>query len=168
MAAVLFVLLLVFSSCSTPVVDLTLDANGGTFSDSGSVYVMNVEKESAITVSQTPVREGWAFAGWYLDKDCTQSAQQLLASGITQPVTLYAKWEQYTITFDSKGGSGVEPIVTDGKSMLNLPQPEREGYQFDGWYFDDGEWQRPLTEETLLESPITSDATVYAKWLAVR
>lgn len=165
LTVLLFVALLACSSCATPPVDLTLDANGGAFSDGTRVCVMKVEKGSAITVSQIPEKEGWAFAGWYLDKECTQPAQQVLALGIEEPVTLYAKWEQYTITFDSKEGSEVEPIITDGKSKLELPQPQREGYQFMGWYFDDEEWLRPLEEETLVGSPITSDVTVYAKWM---
>lgn len=72
---------------------------------------------------------------------------------------------EYTIYFDSKGGSDVEPIKTDGKSAITLPEdPEKSGYVFGGWYWDDETFDDPLTVNSFLDNPISSNMTVYAKW----
>jgi len=41
------------------------------------------------------------------------------------------------------------------------PNPVREGYTFDGWYFDKDTWQQKFTEGT----HATADLTLYAKWI---
>ena len=51
-------------------------------------------------------------------------------------VTLYAIYglHQYTLTFDSDGGSSVSPQTIDKGSMATLPEdPVKEGYEFTGW-----------------------------------
>ncbi|MBN1993012.1 MAG: InlB B-repeat-containing protein, partial [Anaerolineae bacterium] len=50
--------------------------------------------------------------------------------------TLYAQWtiNQYTLTFDSAGGSPVDSITQDFGSAITAPDdPTREGYTFAGW-----------------------------------
>lgn len=49
---------------------------------------------------------------------------------------LYALWDvnQYTISFDSNGGSVVDSIRQDYNTEITAPEdPTREGYTFDGW-----------------------------------
>ena len=71
-----------------------------------------------------------------------------------------------TINFDTDGGTEIEPINTDGASSINiLRNPEKEGFIFDGWYWDEGTFLRPFTANSLLDEPISGDLTVYAKWL---
>ena len=70
-----------------------------------------------------------------------------------------------TVTFDSNGGTDVDPIiVADGGTITAPADPTRaqEGYtsySFLGWYTDP-------TEGTLFNfnNPITSDLTLYAHW----
>jgi hypothetical protein len=50
--------------------------------------------------------------------------------------TFTAQWSinQYTITFDSKGGSEIAPITQDFGTAVESPaDPTREGYTFAGW-----------------------------------
>ena len=69
-----------------------------------------------------------------------------------------------TISFESNGGSEVEPITVDAQSEVNLPMnPTKEGYNFDGWYLDNNTFEEPAIE--ILNSPITSDLVLYAKWI---
>ena len=71
-----------------------------------------------------------------------------------------------TIHFDTDGGTEIESITTDGASTINIPNnPEKEGFVFDGWYWDEGTFLRPFTANSLLDEPISGDLTVYAKWL---
>ncbi len=72
--------------------------------------------------------------------------------------------ERYTISFVSNGGSPCEDITTSGKHSLSLPTPQKDGYTFDGWYFDDGQWQTPLERDTFSDKRLKEDITVYAKW----
>lgn len=52
------------------------------------------------------------------------------------PLKCYAKWtvNQYTITFDTDGGSAVSPIKQDYNSSVTAPSdPTKTGYTFKGW-----------------------------------
>lgn len=56
-------------------------------------------------------------------------------------------------------------ITTDGESIVAIPDnPKKEGYVFDGWYWDDGVWAKPFTANSLMDAPISSDMAVYAKF----
>ena len=57
-------------------------------------------------------------------------------------------------------------IDTSGDEVITMPdEPKKEDYIFDGWYWDKDTWQRPFTANSLLDEPISSDMSVYAKWL---
>lgn len=68
----------------------------------------------------------------------------------------------YTVTFDSKGGSAVDPIenVEHGSRIDKPSIPAREGYIFAGWY-KDGEFKEAWNFET---DAVIEDITLYAKW----
>ena len=56
-------------------------------------------------------------------------------------------------------------ISTNGEELIKLPaNPEKEGYVFDGWYWDNEVWKRPFTANSLLDTPLSSDMSVYAKF----
>ena len=74
---------------------------------------------------------------------------------------------KYTLYFDSNGGTEVTSITTDGYSIIQFPEnPTKEGYVFEGWFWDDEIFLEPLTANSLLEEPISSDMTLYAKWVS--
>ncbi len=53
-----------------------------------------------------------------------------------EALTLYPVWNtnQYTITFDTNGGSEIAPITQDYGTAITAPaDPTREGYTFTGW-----------------------------------
>ena len=58
-------------------------------------------------------------------------------------------------------------VSTNGNEKLSLPKnPTKEGYIFDGWYWDEGTWERPFTANSLLNEPLSAEMKVYAKWRA--
>ncbi|WP_180994811.1 leucine-rich repeat protein [Clostridium sp. chh4-2] len=82
----------------------------------------------------------------------------------TADVTVNPKVILYTLTFDSRGGSAIAPIsdLIQG-TVIELPAPLREGYQFDGWYSEpDGgtKFDKSIT--------VSSDITVYAHWTLIK
>jgi uncharacterized repeat protein (TIGR02543 family) len=77
-------------------------------------------------------------------------------------LTLYAGWSvnQYTLSFDSKGGSNVSAISQDFLTPVTEPSPpERLGYTFTGWFVDEG----LQTEYTFTTMP-EENLTLYAGW----
>ena len=72
-----------------------------------------------------------------------------------EPLTLYPVWSpnQYTITFDTAGGSEIAPITQDYGTNITAPaDPTREGYTFIGW---DREIPKTMPAENI---------TLKAKW----
>ena len=74
-----------------------------------------------------PTREGYTFAGWDMDIPETIPAEDM---------SFTAKWiaNQYTLTFDSDGGSDVAAITQDYGTKIETPAaPTKTGYTFAGW-----------------------------------
>jgi len=68
-----------------------------------------------------------------------------------------SKKEEFTVTFDSNGGSSVESqVVEKGDMAVEPTEPTREGYDFEGWY---------LGEEVYdFSAEVTKDITLKAEW----
>ena len=80
-----------------------------------------------ITAPANPTREGYTFIGWDKAIPATMPAGDM---------TITAQWRinQYTITFDTDGGSEIAPITQDYGTAITAPaDPTREGYTFIGW-----------------------------------
>ena len=56
-------------------------------------------------------------------------------------------------------------VDTSGSELIQMPQnPTKEGYTFDGWFWDNQIWEKPFTANSLLDAPLSSDMNVYAKF----
>ena len=78
----------------------------------------------------------------------------------TKADTPDAPKKEFTITFDTQGGSVVKPITIAEGATITLPRnPTKEGYIFDGWYLSD-----EFIEKFNATQTISSNITVYAKW----
>ncbi|QQE78224.1 InlB B-repeat-containing protein [Alicyclobacillus sp. SO9] len=112
------------------------------------------------TVPTNPTRTGSVFAGWYTDSTLQNAFS--FTTPITSSLTLYAKWtpQQYTVTFDSNGGSSVtsESVAYDG-TATNPTNPTKTGSVFAGWYTDS-----TLQNQFSFGTLITGNITLYAKW----
>ena len=101
---------------------ITFDTAGGS-----AVAPITQNYGTAITAPTNPTREGYTFIGWDKAIPTTMPAEN---------VTVTAKWKvnQYTITFDTAGGSEIAPITQDYGTQITAPaNPTREGYTFLGW-----------------------------------
>ncbi len=62
-------------------------------------------------------------------------------------------------------GETYETIETSGNEILSMPEdPVKEGYEFDGWYWDKTTLTQPFTANSLSDEGLKSDIKVYAKW----
>ena len=67
---------------------------------------------------------------------------------------------EYTIAFNSNGGSAVQPIKRNsGSSIGTLPTPTKSGYTFDGWYTSSSGGTKISTS-----TKVTGNVTYYAVW----
>jgi len=67
----------------------------------------------------------------------------------------------YTVTFDSQGGSAVEAATTsEGKVTKPATDPTKDGYTFLGWFAD----AASETEFDFDNTTLTENTTLYAKW----
>ena len=99
-----------------------------------------------ITAPADPTREGYTFIGWDRDIPKTMPAEN---------ITVTAQWEinQYTITFDTNGGSEIAPITQDYGTEITAPDnPTRKGYTFKGW------------DKEIPETMPAENITVTAQW----
>jgi uncharacterized repeat protein (TIGR02543 family) len=135
---------------------LTLDTNGGT-----SISTLTLNYGSAINLSTT-LKTGHSFQGWFTDIGLIQAFT--LSTMPASNLSLYAKWtiNQYTITFETNGGSSIAPIPGNFGDSVSVPNdPTREGYTFSGWYADVN-----LTQVITLPNSIPAqNLTLYASWI---
>ena len=63
------------------------------------------------------------------------------------------------------GDDVYDSVATNGNETIKLPaNPTKEGYEFEGWYWDNGKWKNPFTVNSLLNTPLAADMGVYAKF----
>ncbi len=137
---------------------ITYDANGGEVSEEfiivtfGEPYVL-----------ETPTREGYTFLGWKYNNR--------LISGnlwnIDEDATIVAEWEVETRTYEIEYiivgavGPNLQRTYTNKEEVV-LRTPYKNGYRFDGWYFEGD-----LSGERVYTLPKGTEGHIilYSKWV---
>ncbi|NLZ61530.1 MAG: hypothetical protein GX904_01895, partial [Acholeplasmataceae bacterium] len=117
--------------------------------------------ETAKIILADPTKEGNTFNGWFNNAELTGSQITEIPQGTTGDITLYAKWtvNQYTISFESNGGSPVASITRNFGTTVRRPMATKTGYTFRGWYSDES-----LTTIYTFTTMPAENITLYAKW----
>ena len=120
---------------------ITFDTNGGS-----EIAPITQDYGTEITAPDNPTRKGYTFKGWDKEIPKTMPAEN---------ITVKAQWEinQYTITFDTNGGSEIAPITQDYGTAITAPDnPTRKGYTFKGW------------DKKIPETMPAENITITARW----
>jgi uncharacterized repeat protein (TIGR02543 family) len=121
-----------------------------------------VDYDTTVAEPSAPTRDGYDFGGWYTDAECTQAYD--FAKPVTDDLTLHAKWSRhnYVVTFDDGIASTVDATASvPYEDKLSEPTaPTCVGYDFGGWYTDEG-----CAQAYDFDTPVTADLTLYAKWV---
>lgn len=135
--------------------------------DDSILKTVQVKKNSMITISASypEVRAAdttISNSGWATSKGSEESVVGDYLAGEENidlyPILKKGAW----LIFDSQGGSSVAPeFVPYNGTPVKPEAPTRIGYDFKGWYIDEG-----YSEEFDFDGAVTDDVTVYAKWEA--
>ena len=120
---------------------ITFDTNGGS-----EIAPITQNYGTEITAPDNPTRKGYTFKGWNKEIPETMPAES---------ITVKAQWEinQYTIAFDTNGGSEIAPITQDYGTEITAPDnPTRKGYAFRGW------------DKEIPETMPAENITITARW----
>ena len=120
---------------------ITFDTNGGS-----ETAPITQDYGTEITAPDNPTRKGYTFKGW--DKEIPETMP-------AENITVKAQWEinQYTIAFDTNGGSEIAPITQDYGTEITAPDnPTRKGYTFKGW------------DKEIPETMPAENITITARW----
>ena len=120
---------------TAPTYAVTLNTNGGTINN-GNVTEYTYGVGATLPTADDMTYTGYTFKGWYDNENLTGSPVTAIGGTETGNKEYWAKWEinQYTITFDTNGGSEIAPITQDYGTAITAPaNPTREGYTFIGW-----------------------------------
>lgn len=133
------------------------------FETNGGSLILSVKVKEGETISKPadPTKEGYDFKGWYSDKEL--KTPYAFSTPVQGDLTLYADWakKQYTVSFDSKGGSDVaSQTVAYGDKAVEPKNPTRKGYKFEGWYTD----KNCKGNKYSFDTPVKQDTKLYAKW----
>ena len=120
---------------------ITFDTAGGS-----EIAPITQDYGTQIAAPANPTRKGYTFKGW--DKEIPETMP-------AENITVKAQWEinQYTITFDTNGGSEIAPITQDYGTAITAPDnPTRKGYTFKGW------------DKEIPETMPAENITITARW----
>lgn len=143
---------------------ITVDANGGTFSDGSTTKEYDFKVGDKITGIETPVNGEMEFVDW------SPVLPEVMPG---EDISVSAQWKEKEpetgkITIDPNGGAfpdgstdPFEATVEVGKPIENLPgEPTKDNFEFKGWLNSE-------TGEILPELPesIDGDVTFTAQWV---
>ena len=142
---------------------VTFNSNGGS-----TVVNQTVKEGNKANKPADPTRSGYTFSGWTLNGvgynfNSTVNSNITLVATLTkvqqqvpqQPIPQQPK--NYTVTFDTNGGSAVaNQTVKEGSKVAKPTDPTRSGYVFSGWTLNGTNYD--------FNSAVNSDITLVAKW----
>lgn len=143
-------------------ITVTLDANRGRC-EKTSLTVRSGEAYGTLPAAD---REGFEFAGWYTLKNGGTKVEESTIVANAEAHTLHAHWnvrQTYAVTFDANEGrlsaEEAERTIYAGDTYGTLPIPTRRGYDFTGWFTEDG---TQILAETVFTG--SGNLTLYAHW----
>ena len=133
---------------------VTFDAGIGGYS------VAFVKEDGKAVKPDDPKAEGYTFGGWF-NGETSYDFDEV----VTKDLTLTSQWKpvEYKITYELGEGKNHKDnpaTYTVETATIALGAPAKEGYSFDGWFYDNKYTDRA----TQITKGSIGDMTLYAKW----
>lgn len=151
-------------------VEVELNAAGGKVSKTKIIVYYGSKYLGQLPI---PTRASYQFDGWYTDETGGDKVTVKSIYDENGPEILYAHWTEQPVKvlFIAFNGEVYEKIVSYGMEFGELPEPEKEGYTFGGWYkYKDYRDYRDKGEKKITESSIVQEIAkvkLYARWYPV-
>ena len=147
--------------------NITYKWNGGNELSSAPITFIYNEGITLPTAEEMR-KDHYTFAGWTREASSMNYVTQVEANQYAEDQIFYAQWTptNYTIQFNTNGGTTVAELNYSYGSETTLKKSYRNGYTFEGWYADPALTQ-PIGEKvTSVTIPANSPTTLsfYAKW----
>ncbi|MDY0276714.1 MAG: InlB B-repeat-containing protein [Acholeplasma sp.] len=139
---------------NTPTYIITWEVDGSIIeTDSGVLEGTTPTYDGATPTKVSTAQYSYTFTGWSPTISTATQNQNYVAE-FSQTI------REYTISFNSNGGSTVQAVTDEYDTQLVEPaEPTKEGYHFVSWCLDSG-----LTQTVTWPLEITHNQTLYAKW----
>ena len=146
----------------------------------GDTFISSLKTKGNETIElpDAPEKEDAEFKGWYLDEGIWQeqlTEDYFLSHDIDGDLDSFAYYlakeepapEEFTISF-FVDGELYSSLLTAGNELLSLPEaPNKDNYEFKGWYFDDGTFENRLYPNTYENLPLEANVSVYAYYALI-
>ncbi len=133
---------------------ITYHLNNGTNGINPATYTTE-----DVVVLADATKKGYTFVAWYRNAEFSSDPVAKIPAGSHGNIDLYANYKlnQYTISFDSNGGSEVTAITQDYDTFVDEPaNPAKTGYKFVGWYLNNAKYT--------FSRMTANDITLIAHW----
>lgn len=143
-------------------VKFNANSGSGTMANESMTY----DQSKALTVNSF-TKDHYAFKGWATSADGNivysngQSVKNLTATD-GAVIELFAVWErsEVSVTFVSEGNTVATTWIAIGTKATLPDNPTKEGYMFNGWYYED--------DTKYGEQTISEDTTLTARFEIIR
>jgi len=108
----------------------------------------------------TLTRTGYSFMGWYYDENGSLKVEQ--GETVSCDIKMYALWSinSYTVTaYPNYEATPAANYSLYYDANFSIPSPQRTGYSFVNWYYDEA-----CTQSVNLSLMPAENITIYAKW----
>ncbi len=140
---------------------ITYYLNGGK-ADNPTSYNVNT---STFTLNN-PEKTGYKFVGWSTSANGTKNMNVTIEKGSTGAKTYYANWEVVTYNINYYLDSGTNnlsnPKTYTIEDFIQLKDPAKTGYTFEGWYSDSDFQTKVIT----VSKGTFGNLDLYAKFVA--
>ncbi len=147
---------------------VTLHPGEGRFVDGASAsFTYDLGEGTVLPTAAAITRMGYTFVGWFDNEACTGTAIDAIGESDSGDKELWAKWsaDAYEVVLAKNHGvlaAGERDIESYEYGMgAILPELERAGYEFDGWYADAAFSGSPVAS---IGSTETGTKEFWAKW----
>ena len=134
-----------------PIYTVTIDYKNGTENE-----ILQKTEGSTLRLPDAPEREGYTFKNWKVGSNTYAQNREIT---VTDNITVTAIWNEFTVTFDTQGGTAVDnQIISKGGKAVKPSDPQKEGYYLYCWTTTGG-------LDFDFDTVIDNDITLVARWV---
>ncbi len=127
-----------------------------TITNEGNIFQVSYNTGAVVETTEAKIQSyeepltGQAFDGWKITSITEENRSGIMVKNIT--LTAQLSTARYTVTFDTAGGTAIDPITIEHGETVSAPvTPSKEGHEFDKWSVE-----FPYT--------VTENITITASW----